>query len=1366
MEECELPPAGRDHPWKTATLRRMAWAQSRDSWPAPESEEPLTNSNSNSNDKPGTASETGPIPNKIASWLRECRTPLGASLDEQSNSPTKGPPRNGCSFEDDLSLGAEAHLLQSSSAKPAPSNYEMQAMEKRSQFRQKGRSMNSTGSGKSSGTVSSVSELLDLYEEDPEEILYNLGFGREEPDIASKIPSRFFNTSSNAKGIDIKVYLGAQMQRMELENPNYALTSRFRQTEVLATVANVFSEIYSQVSGRPLQKICHKEAEPKEPAPLRRNSSTLNAVKILKKNITRPNLLALAEMMSTQPTKTTNSDPEGAKNGVCEPHSDAELKQKIFRRKDSSLATVTEESNQSGVDVCESEAENSKLVNGERLSPSVAEKPEVIPDVSDIPIVVKEQSNKEIAESDSSPIPEKQKMVSSSSTPDKEPCSFLPNPHMAHLLTQPRDSFEMEELQSNEDEAVSGTHCYSREGSEPLLRTASQQSDSSGFAEDPSTEGSANFLKVQESSDSCDSETTVTSHTVGSGTPVSLEHPAFERLLVDEELLMQTSMGLFGRVRAEEVPEHVSQQLPTHCIMDKTKPETLETAGSETEIHHRLTGSVIETSSSTESLSTVESADPQSSMDLASVPNVPNASAETGEQDLIMEADSSTETNLSASSSSTPLEPVLENVPTPGQSSDAVLENENLSTSDRVHGALLRAQQRTNSCEEQRRRVWIRSSDLLRNLDEQVRNPLQRSSSLPTSLLSPTRVVSSVHIQLGQGSVQQCTPPCYSYRYEEGPEEDTSIVEEKNNKSQSRYQSNLADGDSLSLNTETELDSTGVPPYPMNVPQHLTRSTSSLYSIPADWPLRRMAEAPVWSTNSVPDLTQYTGIPHPAIPRHIQQELPQFRGPVGSLYQKPVNPPSRSYTPINSPCPYTQSGLYSQYPQPQNSPFPHPVYTAPHGSSFPQQNMAYTHPQSMPYNPLTPFQSPLLTNPYGSTFNLHLQAGPHNPQVPLTHACSAPCSLAYGNTPYHPTMPYGHQCNSPLHTPPAPFSPMSASFPSDTPTPPPTLGSTEMQLRRVLHEIRGTVQSFGQSASEQRDGTPAGVHSPHQAVQPLYEELQRRRRNLNVFRTQMMDLELALMRQQSMVYQLLTPDERREAEQLQRLRVAVRQELQELELQLEDRLLTLDDHLHLARSSRLYRHPLDMSRGQSMDSLSSSSALRATEPVTDLLREQLYLQSELSYDGSGAVNSPTSARSSRSASPVRSHDPSDLTSSVLRKRGGVYRSTVSLTPSIPPRSGAEGQERTTTKNMSPSLPEVKTQSAAHSVLDQDTKEPSNQEDRSGGGGEEACGNDHMQQLIQQIKQSLTEEIRKEIVNELLSAVLPRRSPVVTQEPAP
>ncbi|XP_036433117.1 protein ITPRID2 isoform X2 [Colossoma macropomum] len=1282
-------------------------------------------------------------------------TPLGASLDDQSSSPSKGPLRNGCSFEDDLSLGAEANHLQNSSTKPGDPGYSMPAKEKRSQFKQKGRSMNSTGSGKSSGTVSSVSELLDLYEEDPEEILYNLGFGREEPDIASKIPSRFFNSPSGAKGIDIKVYLGAQMQRMELDNPNYALTSRFRQTEVLATVANVFSEIYSQVSGRPLQRIGTKEAEPKEPPLLRNNSSALNAAKILKKSLTRPNLLNTTEGGHSQPGAT--SDPNGAERGsLRDLHSDSEPKpQKVFWKKDSSphLATVTEESLQGGVNAVEGK---SALIHEAPCGepPPIPGAPVVV-SITDVSGKNGDAPASELAVSEDR---ERQKTVPSS-TPDRETCSLLPNPHMNHLRTEPRDSFEMEELPSNDDEAVPGTRCISRAGSENLLRTASQQSDSSGFAEDPVTDGSANpNLKVQESSDSCDSETTVTSHAGGVSTPLALEHPAFEKLQGDEGHL-----GLTGV--AEDFPKYTAHQVPRHEIPDQTVQETESgTDGSETQIPSDRLFSSMETSSSIESGSTVtvESGDQEFSIDSASAgvdTTSEGAVGSTTEHDGTAEMDPSLQssTTLDATvepDSSLKRGPLQKQVGPQSQRGRDQIR----STSEKVRSALLRAEQRSSSvCEDRVGRVWIRRKDLFRDRDDETRNPLRRSSSLPNSLLSPTRVVSSVRIQLGGGSVRHCTPPAYSYKYEEERERDEadSIAEEDEyaEEAQSTCRSTL-----LIQQTSTESESFRPPPYPLNVPPHLTRSASSLYSVPADWPLRRLAEGPVWSTNSVPDLT-HTAMPHSTLPQQSQHHLPHYRGGTSSPYppSKPVNYPSHGVVPgsLNSPLSHILSPPYAQYTQPQDSLHPHSL----HGAPFPQPNVPYNHSHSFPCGPSAAFHSsynpsPPLNAPYGSTFNM--QGGPYNPYAPLTNSHGAPNSLISNCAPYYPHMPYGHQYSGP-------FTPPHAPFPCDTATPPPAMGSTEMQLRRVLHEIRGTVHSLNQSPSVQRDGTPLGTQSPHQAAQPLYEELQMRRRSLNVFRTQMMDLELALMRQQSTVYQHFSPEERREAEQLQRLRTAVRQELQELELQVEDRLLTLSDQLRSSSSSRLCRHPLGMMRGHSMDSLSSSSALRAMEPMTDLLREQLYLQSELGYDGSAT---PISGRSSRAESPSRSTRNSDHYCP-SPQRGGLYRASVSITPTVPRRPGvglgqpppAESQEQT----MSPNPSEGRGQRGSFSVFSQEDQASTTSEDIQFQ-DERRGGNAHLQQLIQEIKQSLAEEIRQEIVNELLAAVSPRRSPVVAREP--
>ncbi|KAG9340993.1 hypothetical protein JZ751_020188 [Albula glossodonta] len=90
MEDCE--PAGRAHPWKAATMKRKAWALSRDSWQASASQDGCAEgqpSQEPAEKKAPLTEETGRIPSKIASWLNECRTPLGASLDEQSSTLTK-----------------------------------------------------------------------------------------------------------------------------------------------------------------------------------------------------------------------------------------------------------------------------------------------------------------------------------------------------------------------------------------------------------------------------------------------------------------------------------------------------------------------------------------------------------------------------------------------------------------------------------------------------------------------------------------------------------------------------------------------------------------------------------------------------------------------------------------------------------------------------------------------------------------------------------------------------------------------------------------------------------------------------------------------------------------------------------------------------------------------------------------------------------------------------------------------------------------------------------------------------------------------------------------------------------------------------
>lgn len=68
--------------------------------------------------------------------------------------------------------------------------------------------------------------------------------------------------------------------------------------------------------------------------------------------------------------------------------------------------------------------------------------------------------------------------------------------------------------------------------------------------------------------------------------------------------------------------------------------------------------------------------------------------------------------------------------------------------------------------------------------------------------------------------------------------------------------------------------------------------------------------------------------------------------------------------------------------------------------------------------------------------------------------------------------------------------------------------------------------------------------------------------------------------------------------------------------------------------------------------------------MSDLLREQFFLQSELSYNG----HSPFTNTSSRSSSPVGG-DKGDG-----KQTQGVYRSSVNITPTAPSRPSTHTEE--------------------------------------------------------------------------------------------
>lgn len=256
------------------------------------------------------------------------------------------------------------------------------------------------------------------------------------------------------------------------------LPGRFRQIEVLTTVANAFSSLYSQVSGTPLQKIgsMNSTASSKEassPPPLMR-SNTANR---LMKTLSKLNLCGNSQAgEGGSPTTLSPAEKAKTEDGIEEAEAKNELKTpKHFKA--SPLATVKEEvpSNPFGVGLELSDGteveqgtpgslgapENKEEGSSRSRSDSLCDKAAAITSPG------LESKGPESTGCEPGGDPELQSPPAS--ILDKEPLAPIANPSIASLMLQQKDSFEMEEV------SVCGGGCF--QCGQSLLELSAQMSE-------------------------------------------------------------------------------------------------------------------------------------------------------------------------------------------------------------------------------------------------------------------------------------------------------------------------------------------------------------------------------------------------------------------------------------------------------------------------------------------------------------------------------------------------------------------------------------------------------------------------------------------------------------------------------------------------------------------------------------------------------------------------------------------------------------------------------------------------------------------------------------------------------------------------
>ncbi|KAI4871236.1 hypothetical protein NFI96_019767 [Prochilodus magdalenae] len=361
------------------------------------------------------------------------------SITEEDASPddihdaSARPFKRNASSEDDLVLGIEASLYGKSALRTA------QGFLRSSITRPPLPRWDSLISAFSthSGPLS-VMDVLNLWQDDPEELLLDLGFGAEEPDITLKIPARFINHQSKARGINIQLFLEAQKNRMDIENPD--VRNRFRQLEVLQQVTTAFNSLVGG-SGQTAEK-------PGDASVSAETKERRKRVGMLLRKASKKSLSQALTAQDHQPLSPPLTGPSSSPDRPADPPHDKRSPVKRARQ-------------------C--------LSDSASLSP-----------------LVEEQSS----------VPETAESILTNTLPQCKSSSLrrAREPHNIASTQrdpgEPAESFDLEEIQSFDEGSVAGSYigisdhsgneraCLSRVSS-CVVRTNSCQSDSSGFLEEP-----------------------------------------------------------------------------------------------------------------------------------------------------------------------------------------------------------------------------------------------------------------------------------------------------------------------------------------------------------------------------------------------------------------------------------------------------------------------------------------------------------------------------------------------------------------------------------------------------------------------------------------------------------------------------------------------------------------------------------------------------------------------------------------------------------------------------------------------------------------------------------------------------------------